>query len=122
MKHIHSYKSFIAESAYAILGGDRPLTDKEFRKEVVEPTLGKDYVAYIMFDDKDYARQLEDIQNQYNVKKGDWERAGWKQIYRSSNYQAEAWTCPERQIIKAAVLHKGGIVGALYMKPEKALK
>lgn len=122
MKHIHTFESFLTESMYGMLGGEHPLQDFEMRKEVVEPTLGKDYVAFIMFDDKDYGRQLDDVKKEYKIKNDDWSKAGWRRIYSSRSNQGEAWVCPEKEIIKASILHKGGIVGALYMKPDKVKK
>lgn len=122
MNHIKSFESFINESMYGMLGGEHPYSDSEMRKKVVEPTLGKDYEVFIMFKDKDYQRQLDDIKKAYNVKNDDWKKAGWTEIYRSNSYQGNAWACPEREIIKATILDKGGIVGALYMKPKKVKK
>jgi len=110
------------EAMLGVLGGEHPLQDFEMRKEVVEPLMGKDYEAFIMFRDKDYQRQLDDIKRAYKVQNGDWKRAGWRLLYSSRSGQGEAWTCPENQIIKATILDRGGIVGALYMKPDKVLK
>lgn len=122
MKHVHTFESFLNESMYGMLGGHSPLGDKEMRKEVVEPALGKDYVAFIMFDDKDYNKQLEDIKKAYNIKNDDWAKAGWRNIYSSTSRQGTAWVCPENEIVKASILHKGGVVGALYMHPNKVAK
>ena len=91
------------------------------RKRVVEPLLGKKYHSFIRSQDDDYQRQLEDIVKAYKVKNQDWAEAGWSKIYSSGN-QGNAWTCPEKEIIKAEILDGNKVLGALYMKAEKIKK
>jgi hypothetical protein len=40
----------------------------------------------------------------------------WENLYRSSNYQGYADMSPDGNVIKATVLDKGGVVGAIYVK------
>jgi hypothetical protein len=90
------------------LGGEHPMQDFEMRKKVVEPTLGPNYNAYIMFKDPEY--------NQMKAKYPDSVTKDWEQIYRSSNYQGYASVSPDGKVIKASILDGGGIVGAFYIK------
>jgi hypothetical protein len=90
------------------LGGSHPMQDPEMREKVVEPTLGPNYDAYIMFKDTQY--------NQMKDKYPDSVTKNWKEIYRSSNYQGNARVSPDGKVIKAAILYQGGIVGAFYVK------
>lgn len=90
------------------LGGEHPMQDPEMRKKVVEPTLGPNYDAYIMFKDKEYG--------QMKSKYPDSVTKNWESIYRSTNYQGYASVSPDGKVIKAAILYQGGIVGAFYIK------
>ncbi len=90
------------------LGGETPMQDFEMRKKVVEPTLGPNYNAYIMFKDPEY--------NQMKAKYPYTVTEKWKPLYRSSNYQGYASVSPDGKVIRAAILDKGGIVGAFYIK------
>lgn len=98
----------VAESAYAMLGGEHPMQDAEMRKKVVEPNLGPNYQAVIMFKDSAY-KQVADKYPYAVTEK-------WKNLYRSSNYQGYAQISPDGNVIKAAILDGGGIVGAYYIK------
>lgn len=97
-----------AESAYATLGGEHPMQDKELRMKIVEPNLGPNYQAVIMFRDADYKQVSAKYPYAVTEK--------WKNLYRSSNYQGYAQMSPDGKVIKAAILDQGGIVGAYYIK------
>lgn len=101
------------EDLMSTLGGERPFGDSEMRKNIVEPNLGPDYDAYIMFQGPE--GQYDQAKQKY-VK----DMEGWKQLYRSSNYQGNAYISPDGNVIKAAILGRGGIVGAIYVKKEAA--
>jgi len=90
------------------LPGAHPMQDHEMRKQVVEPTLGRDYDAYIMFKDPEYKRMNDKYPHTVTEK--------WKSLYRSSSYQGYASVSPDGKVIKAAILDRGGIVGAFYIK------
>jgi len=90
------------------LGGTHPMQDPEMRQKVVEPTLGPNYDAFIMFKSPQY-KQMKD-------KYPDSVTKDWEQLYRSSNYQGYASVSPDGKVIKAAILDGGGIVGAFYIK------
>jgi len=96
------------EDLMSTLGGERPYGDAEMRKNIVEPNLGKNYDVYIMFKG-----QYDQAKNKY-VK----DMENWKQLYRSSNYQGSAYISPDGNVIKAAILDGGGIVGAIYVKKQ----
>ncbi len=98
----------VAESAYAMLGGEHPMQDAEMRKKVVEPNLGPNYEAVIMFKDSAYKQVAAKYPYAVTEK--------WKNLYRSSNYQGYAQISPDGKVIKAAILDQGGIVGAYYIK------
>lgn len=108
-KLVNKYPNVVKESAYAYLGGNSNFTDAEMRKNVVEPNLGKKYDAYIMF---------EGPKGQYDAMKRKYanDTTGWKNIYRSSSYQGEAYISPDGKVIKAAIFANAGIVGAIYVK------
>jgi hypothetical protein len=111
MKHVHNFESFIAESHYAFLGGNSNFTDDEMRKNVVDKVLGKDYDAYIMFDDKAPKGEYDKM-----IKKYASDTEKWEVIWRSQSYQGEARLSPDKKVIKAKVFGKGGIIGAIYVK------
>lgn len=98
----------LKESMYNILGGERPFTDTEMRENIVEPNLGPNYTAFIMF--KGPKGEYDSIKKQFaqNTDK-------WKTLYRSRSYQGEASISPDGNIIKASILDNGGIVGAIYV-------
>ena len=98
----------VAESAYATLGGEHPMQDSELRSEIVEPNLGPNYQAVIMFRDADYKQVSAKYPYAVTEK--------WKNLYRSSNYQGYAQISPDGKVIKAAILDNGGVVGAYYIK------
>jgi len=102
-------------SLMATLGGERPYSDSEMRKNIVEPNLGPDYDAYIMFQgpEGEYGRAKQ----KYVPK----DMIGWEPLYRSSNYQGNAYISPDKNVIKAAVLSRGGIVGAIYVKKQNEM-
>jgi hypothetical protein len=102
------------EDLMSTLGGERPFGDSEMRKNIVEPNLGPDYDAYIMFQGPE--GQYDKAKQKY-VK----DMAGWKQLYRSSSYQGNAYISPDGNVIKAAILSRGGIVGAIYVKKENEM-
>jgi hypothetical protein len=101
--------SDLKESMYNMLGGEHPFDDKQMRKNIVEPNLGPDYTAFIMF--KGPKGEYDSIKKQFiqNTDK-------WKTLYRSRSYQGEASISPDGNIIKASILDNGGIVGAIYIK------
>lgn len=116
MKHLDSYEDFgkrsiesVQESHYAFLGGNSNFTDKEMRKNIVEPKLGTKYDAYIMFDgpkgeyDKMKAKYASDSDS-------------WENLWKSSSNQSYADISPDGKVIKASVFANGGIVGAIYVK------
>jgi hypothetical protein len=109
MKHIKLYEDFLDESHYAFLGGNSNFTDGEMRKNIVEPTLGSNYDAYIMFEGPrgEYDKMKEKYAS--NTK-------SWKNLWRSSSAQSYADISPDGKVIKAAVFSNGGIVGAIYVK------
>jgi hypothetical protein len=98
----------LKESLYNILGGERPLTDAEMRSNIVEPNLGPNYTAFIMF--KGPKGEYDSIKKQF-VQNSD----KWKTLYRSRSYQGEASISPDGNVIKASILDNGGIVGAIYV-------
>jgi hypothetical protein len=102
------------EDLMSTLGGERPFGDSEMRKNIVEPNLGPDYDAYIMFQGP--KGQYDQAKQKY-VK----DMAGWEQLYRSSNYQGNAYISPDGNVIKASILSGGGIVGAIYVKKENEM-
>jgi hypothetical protein len=99
------------EDLMSTLGGERPFGDSEMRKNIVEPNLGQNYDAYIMFQGPE--GQYDQAKKKYvnNME-------NWKPLYRSSNYQGNAYISPDGNVIKAAILSRGGIVGAIYVKKE----
>ncbi len=99
----------LKESLMSTLGGETPYGKYEMIKNIVEPNLGKDYKAYVMFDGP--KGEYDMIKNKYASN-----TENWKDLYRSSNYQGYAKISPNGNIIKATVLDKGGIVGAIYIK------
>jgi hypothetical protein len=107
MKHIKAFDEFISESYYSYLGGSTPYDDKDMRKTVVEPNLGKRYDSYIMFKDDDYNKMKSKFAPNTD---------GWKKLYRSRSSQGQAFISPDGKVIKAAILDGGGIVGAIYIK------
>ena len=111
MKHLHTFESFVNESHYAFLGGNSNFTDDEMRKNVVDKVLGKNYDAYIMFDDSAPKGEYDKMKAKYasNTDK-------WEVIWRSQSYQGEALLSPDKKVIKAKVFGKGGIIGAVYVK------
>ncbi len=111
MKHIHTFESFLSESHFAFLGGNSNFTDDEMRKNVVDKVLGKDYDAYIMFDDKAPKGEYDKM-----IKKYAPDTEKWEIIWRSQSYQGEAKLSPDKKVIKAKVFGSGGIIGALYVK------
>ena len=98
----------IQESYMDTLGGETPYSKSEMITNIVEPNLGSNYKAYIMFDPKG---EYESMKKKYASNTDD-----WKNLYRSSNYQGYADMSPDGNVIKATVLDKGGIVGAIYVK------
>jgi hypothetical protein len=98
----------IRESYMDTLGGETPYGKYEMIKNIVEPNLGSNYKAYIMFDPKG---EYESMKKKYASNTD-----GWKNLYRSSNYQGYADMSPDGNVIKATVLDKGGVVGAIYIK------
>ena len=111
MKHVHTFESFLNESHYAFLGGNSNFTDDEMRKNVVDKVLGKNYDAYIMFDDSAPKGEYDKMVAKYAS-----DTSKWENIWRSQSYQSEAMLSPDKKIIKAKVFGKGGIIGALYVK------
>ena len=101
----------LKESHYAFLGGNTNFTDAEMRTNVVDKVLGKDYNAFIMFDDSAPKGQYDKMKAKYADDSDKWEV-----IWRSSSYQGEARLSPNKKVIKAKVFGKGGIIGALYIK------
>lgn len=108
-KLINILKTAINESMYDTLGGEHPYTDAEMRKNIVEPNLGSNYDAYIMFTNDEYDFLKDDLVTDFNFP------TGWKKLYQSSNYQGEAYLSPQGNVIKASILSRGGIVGAIYV-------
>jgi hypothetical protein len=96
------------ESYMDTLGGETPYGKSEMVKNIVEPNLGKGYKAYIMFDPEG---EYESMKKKYASNTNN-----WKNLYRSSNYQGYADMSPDGNVIKATVLDKGGVVGAIYVK------
>jgi len=90
------------------LGGSKPFGDSEMREKIVEPNLGSNYDAYIQF---------QGPEGQYNQAKQKYvkDMAGWKQLYRSSSDQGNAYLSPDGNVIKASILGGGGIIGAIYI-------
>lgn len=111
MKHIHTFSSFLNESHYAFLGGNSNFTDDEMQKNVVDKVLGKDYDAYIMFDDNAPKGEYDKMKAKYADDSDKWET-----IWRSSSMQGEARLSPDKKVVKAKVFGKGGIIGAIYVK------
>lgn len=109
MKNLPNFEQFINESHYAFLGGERPLDDKEMRMQIVEPELGKNYDAYIMF--KGPRGEYDKMKSKYTSGS-----EKWKTLYRSSSYQGDAKISPDKKVIYASILDGGGIVGAIYVK------
>ena len=101
----------LKESMYAMLGGESPFDDSTMRKMIVEPNLGPNYKAYIMFDEP---------KGEYDKMKAKYasDTTGWKNLYRSSSYQGYANISPDGKVIKASILGNGGIIGAIYVKDE----
>lgn len=99
----------IQESYMDTLGGETPYGKYEMIKNIVEPNLGSSYKAYIMFGGP--KGEYESMKKKYASNTD-----GWKNLYRSSNYQGYADISPDGNVIKATVLDKGGIVGAIYVK------
>ena len=97
------------ESYMDTLGGETPYGKSEMVKNIVEPNLGKDYKAYIMFDGPKGEYDMMKTKYASNTN-------GWKNLYRSSNYQGYADMSPDGNVIKATILDKGGVVGAIYVK------
>ena len=108
-KLINILKTAINESMYATLGGEHPYTDAEMRRNIVEPNLGSNYDAYIMFINDEYKFLKDDLVTDFNFP------TGWKKLYRSSSDQGEAYLSPQGNVIKASILSGGGIVGAIYV-------
>lgn len=109
------FESFIAESQYAFLGGRSKrrkwyFTDEEMRRNVVDRVLGKNYDAYIMFDE---TGEYEKIKNMY-AKDAD----NWEVIWRSESNESNARLSPNKKVIDASIFDrgKGGIIGAIYIK------
>jgi hypothetical protein len=96
------------ESYMDTLGGETPYGKSEMIKNIVEPNLGKGYKAYIMFDPEG---EYESMKKKYASNTNN-----WKNLYRSSNYQGYADMSPDGNVIKATILDKGGVVGAIYVK------
>jgi hypothetical protein len=107
-------KKLVKEDLMSTLGGERPYGDKEMREKIVEPNLGKNYDTYIMF--KGPKGQYDQVKNKY-VK----DMENWKPLYRSSNYQGNAYLSPDGNVIKAAILDQGGVVGAIYVKKQEEI-
>jgi hypothetical protein len=105
------YESALDESYYAFLGGNSNFTDDEMRKNVVDKVLGKNYDAYIMFDDNAPKGEYDKMKAKYAN-----DTSKWETIWRSSSYQGEAQLSPDKKVIKAKVFGKGGIIGAIYVK------
>ncbi|CAB4138655.1 hypothetical protein UFOVP331_215 [uncultured Caudovirales phage] len=101
---IHNEKSY-----FSTLGGPKPYDRGEMIKNIVEPNLGPNYKAYIMFDEP--KGEYDKMKKEYASDADSWEK-----IYRSSSGQGYADISPNRKVIKAAILDKGGIVGAIYVK------
>jgi hypothetical protein len=99
----------IRESYMDTLGGETPYSKSEMIANIVEPNLGSNYKAYIMFGGP--KGEYESMKKKYASNTDD-----WKNLYRSSNYQGYADISPDGNVIKATVLDKGGIVGAIYVK------
>ena len=102
-------QSYINESMYDTLGGEHPYTDAEMRKNIVEPNLGSNYDAYIMFTNDEYDFLKDDLVTDFNFP------TGWKKLYQSSSNQGVAYLSPQGNVIKASILSRGGIVGAIYV-------
>lgn len=128
MKHIHTFESFLNEEAkispkdltrekklneshYAFLGGNSNFTDDEMRKNVVDRVLGKNYDAYIMFDDNAPKGEYDKMKAKYASGADKWEV-----IWRSQSYQGVARLSPDKKVISASVFGRGGIIGAIYVK------
>jgi hypothetical protein len=109
MKNLLSFSEFVNESHYSFLGGNSNLTDEEMRNKIIEPELGKNYDAYIMFAGPrgEYDKMLKKYAN--DTKK-------WKNLWRSSSMQTSADISPDGKVIKASIFSDGGIVGAIYVK------
>jgi hypothetical protein len=105
----------VQESHYAFLGGNSNFTDEEMRKNIVEPTLGTKYDAYIMFDGP--KGEYDKMKAKYASKSD-----SWKNLWRSSSHQSYADISPDGKVIKASVFAKGGIVGAIYVKSVQGSK
>ena len=105
------YESFLNESYYAFLGGNSNFTDEEMRKNVVDKVLGKDYDAYIMFDDTAPKGEYDKMKAKYAS-----DTDKWEVIWRSYSWQSEARLSPDKKVIKAKVFGKRGIIGAIYVK------
>ena len=105
------YENELSESHYAFLGGNSNFTDEEMRKNVVDKVLGKNYDAYIMFDDSAPKGEYDKMHSKYakDVSK-------WEQIWRSASGQSEARLSPDKKVVKATIFGKGGIIGAIYVK------
>ena len=105
----------VQESHYAFLGGNSNFTDDEMRKNIVEPTLGTKYDAYIMFDGP---------KGEYDKMKAKYasNSDSWKNLWKSSSNQSYADISPDGKVIKATVFAKGGIVGAIYIKSAQESK
>jgi hypothetical protein len=81
------------------------------RKNVVDKVLGKNYDAYIMFDDNAPKGEYDKMKAKYAS-----DTSKWETIWRSNSYQSEALLSPDKKVIKAKVFGKGGIIGAIYVK------
>ena len=99
----------IRESQMDMLGGETPYGKYEMIKNIVEPNLGSNYKTYIMFDGP--KGEYDMMKTKYASNTED-----WKNLYRSSNYQGYADISPDGNVIKATILDKGGVVGAIYVK------
>lgn len=110
----------VKEDLMSTLGGERPYGDKEMREKIVEPNLGKNYDTYIMFKGPKgqpaSSLDYDQVKNKY-VK----DMENWKPLYRSSNYQGNAYLSPDGNVIKAAILDQVGIVGAIYVKKQEEI-
>ena len=81
----------------------------KIEKEEAFKNLGSNYKTYIMFDGP--KGEYDMMKTKYASNTED-----WKNLYRSSNYQGYADISPDGNVIKATILDKGGVVGAIYVK------
>jgi hypothetical protein len=104
MKNIKEYHVYVNET----YGSHDTYSDSEMRKNVIEPNLGKNYDAYIMFkSDGLYDKMIQKYASNTTT---------WKNIYRSSNYQGYAVISPDKKVIRAGIQDGPGVVGAIYIK------